>query len=208
MDAPIKKFVQPLQGYVRHLLSDDTPSNRTRQLQQTADFISQRLRQGKLAELMFVCTHNSRRSQFAHVWAETAAYFYELDNVRCHSGGIEVTACNERVIRALRRAGFSVVQSQAGENPVYLVQFGEEFPPVACASKIYSDLNVNEVAAIMCCSDADDKCPVISQAVIRIPLHYDDPKDADDTPQEEARYDERCLQSARDMFQIMSLVVV
>lgn len=210
------RLVEPLDDYVRKMLATGSTSERLQQLEQTAQFIVERLRSGREASLIFICTHNSRRSHFGHIWADTAAKYYGLDAVRCYSGGVETTACSERTVRALRRAGFSVgVATDAGQNvdssnPAYWVQNVDDLtPPVTLFSKIYSvgNAGVKDFAAMMCCSDVDTKCPVVADAVVRIPLHYDDPKEADDTPQEAARYDERCLQIGADMFGLMKLVI-
>jgi arsenate reductase (thioredoxin) len=59
-------------------------------------------------------------------------------------------------------------------------------------------------AAIMTCSQADKNCPFIPGASLRIAIPYDDPKDFDGTPQEEAKYDERTRQIAREIFYAFS----
>jgi len=41
---------------------------------------------------------------------------------------------------------------------------------------------------------------------MRVGVHYVDPKEADGKRGEEAAYDERCEQIAREMFYVMSLV--
>ena len=58
----------------------------------------------------------------------------------------------------------------------------------------------------MTCSDADENCPLIPGAEIRIPVRYEDPKIYDNTPEEEVRYDERLAQIAREMCYIFSKV--
>jgi len=60
----------------------------------------------------------------------------------------------------------------------------------------------------MTCSDADENCPFIPGAELRLPLTYDDPKAADDTPQEAARYDERLRQIGRELFFALSLLKI
>lgn len=45
-----------------------------------------------------------------------------------------------------------------------------------------------------------------SGAALRVPIHYEDPKQADDTPWEPARYTVRLRQIAREMLFLMSLV--
>ena len=58
----------------------------------------------------------------------------------------------------------------------------------------------------MTCSQADKNCPVVEGSTIRIPIHYEDPKVADNTPEETARYDERTEEIGREMFYLMSQV--
>ena len=108
----------------------------------------------------------------------------------------------------MRRAGFSVVQSTTGTNPVYLVQYSDQAEPIRAFSKFYNqDGNpTNNYVVIMTCDQADKNCPVVEGSSIRVGLHYVDPKEADGKPEEEATYDERSRQVAREMFYMMSLV--
>ena len=62
-------------------------------------------RQKKLPiQLVFICTHNSRRSQMAEAWARVAAYHFGLADIQVYSGGTEVTAFHPNAVRALRSA--------------------------------------------------------------------------------------------------------
>jgi len=58
----------------------------------------------------------------------------------------------------------------------------------------------------MTCSDADEACPFVAGAELRVPIRYDDPKAADGTPAETSAYDERCLQIATEMLYLFSRV--
>lgn len=151
--------------------------------------------------LNFICTHNSRRSHLAQIWAAVAAAHYGLDRVQTFSGGTEATALNPRAVAALERAGFRI-ECPAGDNPRYRVSFSDNAPPLVCFSKTYDhpDNPRSQFAAIMTCSDADENCPFIPGVALRLPLTYDDPKAADGTPQEAARYDERVRQIGRELF--------
>ena len=60
------------------------------------------------AELIFICTHNSRRSQFGQVWAHTASLYYRMNNIRSYSGGTESTAIPPGTLTAIERAGFGI----------------------------------------------------------------------------------------------------
>jgi arsenate reductase len=171
-----------------------------------AKFIADNVMQGTPPLLTFICTHNSRRSHLAQIWAHIAAEYFGL-SVQAYSGGTEVTACDIRTVRAFRRAGMSVVAASGGNNPRYLLQYAEERPPIEVFSKVYNEGGNpgSGYAAMMCCSDVDARCPIVPGARIRIPLHYQDPKLADTTPEEAATYDKRQLQIAMEMFQIMAL---
>ncbi len=156
--------------------------------------------------LVFICTHNSRRSYMAQLWALVAARHFSVPGVEATSGGTEATAFNPRAVAALRRAGFAIEFFSDGKNPVYEVWYEPEMEPIQAFSKIYDEPpNPKEgFAAIMTCSAADAACPVVFGADERIVIAYDDPKEADGTEQEAAVYDERCAQIAREMLYVFS----
>lgn len=182
------------------------PAERREGLDMLADFVKERAASGANAELTFICTHNSRRSHLSQLWAATAAWYYALDHVRTHSGGTEATAFNPRAVAAVERAGFHVVKP-SGKNPRYEVGFTTDRNPEVCWSKVYNNpANPRkDFCAVMTCSEADENCPIVFGALDRISLPYIDPKEADGTPEEAARYDERCLQIAAELFYVMQL---
>ncbi len=203
-------LIEPLRAYVSQIVGelDQVTEDRRETLDYVAAQIATRKRHGKAANLIFICTHNSRRSHMSQLWAQTAAYYYGLDEVNSFSGGTEATACNTRTVTALRRVGFSVVGTTEGENPLYLIQFSDDRPPVRVYSKLYhADGNPKEdFIALMCCSKADQSCPVVLGAACRYAIHYVDPKQCDDTQEETSTYNARCREIAREMFYIMSQV--
>ncbi len=157
--------------------------------------------------LIFICTHNSRRSQMSQVWAQTAAAYYGIDSIKCYSGGTEATAFNPRAVKALQKAGLHIDVKDETTNPVYLVSFAPESTQLEAFSKKYDDeFNPDDFIAVMTCAQADAACPVVQGAKDRISVTYEDPKVADNTPEEEAKYDERCYQIASEMLYIFSQV--
>lgn len=204
------EFIEPLQEFVQGVVVsfEEIPVARRELLQGMIDYLSGALSERGEVKLNFICTHNSRRSHLAQVWAQVAAHYFDLQGVKTYSGGTEATECNIRTVRSFRRAGFAIVASTEGENPVYLIQFSEEVPAMSAFSKVYSEGgNPQEgYAAMMCCSDVSEKCPLVFGAEERIPLHYEDPKAADGTAEEAARYDERSFEIAQEMFYAMSVV--
>jgi arsenate reductase len=175
-------------------------SERLQLLNEMAAYLIAKMKQGQEIRLNFICTHNSRRSQFSQIWAQTAAVYYGIETA-CFSGGVEVTAFNERAVAALKRDGFKVVK-KGEENPVYFVFPGEDTEPIITFSKVYDDpINATkDFAAVMTCDHADENCPVISGAERRFPLRFEDPKSFDGTVQEEEMYTERSHQIGAELF--------
>jgi arsenate reductase len=171
-------------------------------------FIGEKSNAGEVVKLNFICTHNSRRSHMAQLWAQAAAHYYKIPGVMCYSGGTDATAFNLRAVQAMKHAGFQITQTSQGSNPVYAVKIAKEGPAFEVFSKRYND-QVNpakDFAAIMTCSHADEKCPLVSGATKRIAITYEDPKDFDDTPLAETKYRERSLQIGREMFYVFANV--
>lgn len=205
-----KQHLNPeLEEYVEQILPgmNGIPAERKAELHEVANAINEAKKKDGIARLLFICTHNSRRSHMSQVWASAAALYYEIDNQETYSGGTEVTAFNIRAVAALQRAGFKV-SAKGNENPRYLVSYSADAPALSCYSKKYDDKDnpSKGFIAIMTCSDADQNCPIVPGADTRFLISYEDPKLADDTPVEKERYDERCRQIATEMFYLMSVV--
>jgi arsenate reductase (thioredoxin) len=200
----------PLSDYIDGLLldMDAIPRDRKNQLKKIALYIQTKKQSNEQANLIYICTHNSRRSHLSQIWSATAAQYYGVgDNIHNYSGGTEATAFNPRAVSAVERAGF-IVKNPGGENPHYRVLFAEHGTEIECFSKKYDDTaNPTEnFAAIMTCSDADKNCPYIPGASLRVPIPYEDPKNSDGSENETSVYDERCRQIAIEMFYMMSQV--
>jgi arsenate reductase (thioredoxin) len=187
------------------------PEERKVELRALAQWVTAQLALSDSAELVFICTHNSRRSHLAQVWAQVGADLRGLDGVRTFSGGTESTACNLRTVAAMQRAGFEVTvhdQDHGEENPTYAVLPGPSSTPQICFSKTYGDdANPDSgFAAVMTCSSADKGCPIVHGAVARFATPYVDPKVSDGTDQEAATYDARCAQIGGEMLWMMAQV--
>lgn len=182
-------------------LSADLPAERRAVLDPVADYIARKLLSGAPVRLVFICTHNSRRSHFGQVWAQVMAHYFGIGPVECFSGGTETTACNPRTVAALERAGIRAQRITEGENPIYLLQYADGIHPIAAFSKVYDQAPnpMSGFAAVMTCSQAEENCPFVAGAEKRFSLLYEDPKAADDTPEEAAVYDARCQQIAAEM---------
>jgi hypothetical protein len=200
-----------LAGYVQDIESEfeDIPKERIQTLEQIGDNVIATLGDNKTARMIYICTHNSRRSQFGQLWGITAAAFYNIEGIETYSGGTESSAFNPRAVEAVRRAGFRLEErSGQKDNPRYRVSIGEDIAEFTMFSKKYDDpFNPDQgFCAIMVCSDADEACPYVAGASERISLPYDDPKTFDGTPLEALKYNERCREIARDQFYVFNYV--
>jgi arsenate reductase (thioredoxin) len=175
-------------------------------LQPLIEYIQSKIDNKQDINLNFICTHNSRRSHLAQVWAQAMAYNFHIKNVHCFSGGTETTAVFPMVVQTLENSGFKFRIISEGENPKYIITYSENEKLIIGFSKSYDD-DINpksEFAAIMTCSQADENCPYIPGAEKRIPITYDDPKAFDNTPQQAEKYKERSTQIATEMKYVFS----
>lgn len=198
---------QSLTSYINSLSPDRLPEERKKTLEEIALYTFGKHAQGVPAQLIFICTHNSRRSHFCQIWAQTAATYYQVENLLCYSGGTEATVFHPNAVNAIRRAGFSVT-TDGGNNPLYKIFYAEDSPPIEVFSKKYEHEKNPQAnfAAIMTCTDADENCPFIAGTDLRVSLPYEDPKVSDGTEEESAEYNERCRQIATEMFYLVSVV--
>ena len=186
---------------------DSIPKKRKEILAKITAYIQQRKDENKPISLVYICTHNARRSFFGQIWAQTAASFYHIDNCITYSGGMEVTRCHQNALKALKNQGFEVIVKENASNPIYELSYGEN-QKMECFSKLFNDKTnpSQDFAAIMVCSDAETNCPFIPEAALRISTTYDDPKEFDGTPNESEKYVERATQIAIECLYVFSNV--
>jgi len=198
MYKPIKKYCQNLTTNF-----DEITEDRKQILNKITSYIKQK--DGNQTNLIYVCTHNSRRSHFGQIWATVAADFYNIQNIKSYSAGTEQTASHPNAIAALSRIGFNIESSKEKQNPKYVVNFGEN-KSTTCFSKTidHKTLPQQNFAAIMTCDEAEQNCPFLPGAETRIATTYQDPKTFDGTPQEAEKYDERCKQIALETLYVFS----
>ena len=188
------------------------PADREVRIGSIAEWIREHFRHHRSLDLVFICTHNSRRSQFAQVWASFAASYHGLP-IRCRSAGTEVTEVALPVVDALEHAGFriGIMEDHFNVDPRqvrYTVNWADDDRPVQLYSKML-DLSgepKRHCAAISVCSSAEQNCPIIPGIDRRFSLPYSDPKESDGMANEAITYRERSMEIAREMFKLMELV--
>lgn len=200
-----------IETYISERIAElgEIPSARTEILTKLAGFVSRKVGSGEPAKMTFICTHNSRRSHMAQIWAQTAARYYAVPLVETFSGGTESTAFNPRAAAAMERTGFRIERRSDSSNPLYHVRSHDDAPVMEVYSKRFRDSPPNPQSgfcAVMTCSQADEACPYVPGAEFRVSIPYEDPQAFDGTGEEAARYDERCRQISREMLFLFSRV--
>ena len=195
LNEKLQKYIQ-----AREAEFDQIPAERKEQLAKVSNYVKSEVAAGRSVKLTYICTHNSRRSHLGQLWGYAAAAHYGIPGVATYSGGTEGTAFNKRAVAAVQRAGFDVETPSETDNPHYLVRLGADVTPQECFSKKYdSPPNpTKDFCAIMVCTQADEACPLVSGAKMRIAIPYVDPKVSDGRADEAQTYDERCAQIARE----------
>lgn len=167
--------------------------------------LSDSIRNGLTANLPvalnFICTHNSRRSVLAQVWAQTMAAHFGMNRIFTYSGGTEATAVYPSVLATLKESGFKITPLSSENNPVYGIYYSSFHASMVAFSKVWNHAfnPDNKFIAVMTCFSADQNCPFIAGAEQRIALTYEEPKQFDGTSEEPSKYRERSLEIALEL---------
>lgn len=202
------KLLKPIADYIETLDAGSLSEERKGILQPLIDYINSKTAERRHIQINFICTHNSRRSHLAQVWAQAMAVYFEIPNIECFSGGTEATVVYPMVVQTLEDVGFQISKETSVENPVYHITYASEMVPLKAFSKKYDeDPNPkSNFAAVMTCSQADAGCPFVAGSEKRISIMYEDPKISDGTPQQKETYLERSEQIATEMKYVFSKI--
>lgn len=199
-----QNFSAKLTDYINSLDFAQIPLERKVLLFMFVDYLKASRKAEIPLQAIFVCKHNSRRSQFTQLWSEIAASFYGIA-FQGFSAGTEETACYPETLKAIERCGcaVSLLENAGSNNRKHEVNWGSNHTTVLFSKTLaHQSLPKNEFAAVMTCSDADSNCPFVPGSDIRIPLTYVDPKHADNSPDKALVYDKTCRQIATELFYV------
>jgi len=111
--------------------------------------------------VLFVCTHNSARSQMAEGWLRQLAG----DRYEVHSAGTEATRVRPLAVRAMAEAGVDIAGHASKTLDRYL---GEPWDYV-----------------VTVCDDANEACPLFPGGKQRLHWSFPDPSRATGTEEEQ-----------------------
>lgn len=187
--SPLKQYLD-----IRQKQTDQIPQERKAILIGLADAILASFESKQKANLIFICTHNSRRSQIAQAFGAAIPHYFDFPGIKSFSGGTSVTEFHPTAVAAMEACGFRLENQGPPRNPKYSVRWADGSPALIAYSKKFQDSPnpSSEFIAVLVCSQADESCPYVSGAEARISLPFEDPKSADDSPNASVKYSETC----------------
>ena len=124
------KLFLEIEQVITSLNPETIPVERKAVLQPLFEFIQTKVSNNETIRINFICTHNSRRSHLSQVWAQTLAYYFNIKNVFCYSGGTESTALFPMAAETLKNSGFQINKISETNNPVYSIKYAENEHPI------------------------------------------------------------------------------
>lgn len=107
-----------------------------------------------MTKVLFLCVHNSARSQMAEAFLKK----YASDSFEADSAGLEPGKLNPYVVRAMAEVGIDISQNQT-KSAFELYKAGRAF----------------QVVVTVCSKEAAERCPVYPGLVERHHWPFDDP---------------------------------
>lgn len=198
------KLYPILFNYARDLFPeyDKIPFERRAVLEEIANYLIGGQQLDNTGKIIFIETDQKSRSILIHAWATAASYYYGIENVEIHSGGISASAISQNAITALENAGFIIYKIQGGSNPEFEIKYSYNIKPLVLKSIKYNDKSNPgaNFGSIIVCSNADINLPVVKGNNFRTSLYYFDPSAYDGNADASDLYLEKSKEIAAEMF--------
>jgi arsenate reductase len=117
--------------------------------------------------VLFVCIHNSARSQMAEGWLRHLA----SDRFEVESAGLEPGSLNPFVVQAMREAGVDI-SHHTSKSVDDILKSGRSFDYVIA----------------VCDKEAAERCPVLPGSGMKLHWNFADPSKAQGTDEEKVRF--------------------
>lgn len=200
------KLYPILFNYARNLYDEYSkiPMERRYVLEEIANYLIGSNQLEGRSTLLIIGSNNATRSILAESWAQAAAHYYGITNVKICSGGINATRISTFAILVLEKAGFIIYKTDDSQNPTYEIKYTYNVPPVLLKSKKYNEKSnpVSQYGSVIVCPNADVNLPVLKGSNFRTSLYYFDPSAYDVAEDALDQYLARSKEIATEMFYI------
>ena len=168
------------------------------------------IQKNRNVNLNYICTHNSRRSQFAQIWSCFATDYFNLSKINSFSGGTKVTSFFRSTTKTLQEVGFNFqIEEYSHQNPKFIINYENCKKPIIGFSKLYDDKsNKKPFIAIITCSATDENCPFIPEANHRFNLPFSDPRIFDNTNSQYEKYLELNKKIAGEIYYLFNQIAI
>ena len=176
-----------LTSYIKKINAFYPKKNDKKRLHSIIDILNDSIKSTK--NIVFICTYNSRRSQFCEIWGNVFSKIYNK-KLNVYSAGLKKTSVYKEVIFSLSRTGLKI----SGDGKVKY-----EENEINLTSKTLDDIKEQKFIGVMTCSNAEKSCPIDQRSIKNINMFYRDPKDFDKTNKKIKAYDDTCLKIAQEL---------
>ncbi len=169
MDPVFNKFFSRIDSF-------NPNQKRKKRLDNIASVINENL--NKTRSIVFLCTHNSRRSQICEVWGKVFAEIYRK-KISINSAGAFKTVVHSQVYESIVKCGLVV------DNKKEIFFDKKKFK---LNSKTIDSLTMKNFIAVMTCSNAEKSCPNDPRSIRNIKMFFNDPRIYDETDKMSREY--------------------
>jgi arsenate reductase len=130
-NVPPQPLYPILNYYVRDLYKSfkNIPEERRYRLDEMVRYVENQQRMGRDAQIFFLGYDQPEVVQMLNIWSETAAFFFNLENISFFSGTEKAGNISDPAILALEKAGFIIYKTSLDGGQLYKVKYSYNLKP-------------------------------------------------------------------------------
>ena len=204
------KFYPNLVRFLKETKAADQPLSldRVERLNELALFVEERRLRNEPIKIVFTCDSNARTSLMAEIWANAAAYYFQVEDVEFYSGGLSPGQVSHKALKSMERAGFIFYEFESVLGTRYQVNYGYDAEPLEIYAKKYSAKGnpTRGYCAALTCASMIHLDPALKGVLVKIALPYEDLAFIEGTEEVDQAYDQLNASMAREMFHFMQKI--
>lgn len=141
-------FRQKIDDYIDTLTNnfESISQNRKLEIEKLSEIICGELSEHQLCNVVFICTHNSRRSQIAELLFRIGIRYHQIRGLHGYSGGTEATAFNPSAVNACRNKNIPVIKLDGSiANHTYVTSYKYNLDVILQFSKNTMTITIQKI---------------------------------------------------------------